>query len=61
MSGASVRCACHYADPYDCYNSRYPVTLDDCFRYQEIEERREAGERCECSCHTDPDYCEDDL
>ena len=57
------KCACHSLDARACYDSRYPLTLDDCFRYEELSERDQDRENysCECFCHDpDPDEFDED-
>lgn len=48
-------CCCHSWDERDCYRSRYPAPIADCFS-DESDFTDDCG--CECGCHAEIGYLE---
>jgi hypothetical protein len=52
-----ANCCCHFFNERECYRSRYPRPIDDCFR----ETYQDEDDECECVCHVELAELERDI
>lgn len=54
------RCACSHPDENECYRLRYPAPMDDLQRADYFGQIADLDLRCECVCHDEEHWDDDD-